>query len=158
MKLISLFLCCLMTVKSCGTVHPSKSGDSLAESEASQVPSETMITFEYTATTRGSYQKISVIENMVVVSKKRGKPGSPVVLEASEWKKLLSILEPIPLKDLNTIKAPSQDFAFDGAAKATLKITSNEKTYETPPFDHGNPPKELETLVKELLSISENIE
>ncbi|KAB1069840.1 hypothetical protein F6U93_03245 [Tamlana haliotis] len=158
MKLISILLCCLMGVKSCGTVNHSNSNDSIVESEASETPSETLITFEYTTTTRGSYHKIRVIKNMIVISKKRGKPGTPIVLEPSEWKKLLSLLDSIPLDEIKTLEAPSKDFAFDGAAKATLKITSNEKTFETPAFDHGNPPQTIAPLVKELLSISENIE
>ncbi|MBU2950650.1 hypothetical protein KO493_08075 [Tamlana agarivorans] len=158
MKLLSLLLCCFIAMKSCGTVDGSKQNHTSVDSETSQIPTENMITFEYTATTRGSYHKIRVIKNMIVVSKKRGKPGAPVILEASEWEKLKNLLESVPLDDIKTLKAPSKHFAFDGAAKASLKMTSNEKTYVTPPFDHGNPPQTIAPLVKELLSISENIE
>jgi hypothetical protein len=32
---------------------------------------------------------------------------------------------------------------YDGAPIANFKITFKDKTYETPSFDHGFPPKEI---------------
>lgn len=116
------------------------------------------ITIEYVASARGSYQKITVKKGTVLVSEKRG--GNPVskVCSDQNWKSIFTALKSINLETLPELEAPSKDFQFDGAPITRLKVISNDKTYETQAFDHGNPPQEIETLVKEILSLSENIE
>jgi hypothetical protein len=67
-------------------------------------------------------------------------------------------LKPVNVENIPNLKAPSEKRFYDGAAIATLSIVYNGETYTTPSFDHGNPPNEIAELVKEILSISENIE
>ena len=62
------------------------------------------------------------------------------------------------IEQIPNLKAPTENRFFDGAAIANLKISYKGTIYESASFDHGNPPKEIEPLVKEILSISENIE
>ena len=116
------------------------------------------ISFEYTASARGSY--LNVIANNGAISKSKKRGGNPIskVCNDSDWNSLLILLKKINLETLPELKAPSKDFQFDGAAMSRLKVLSDGKVYEAQPFDHGNPPKEIAELVKELLSISENIE
>ena len=116
------------------------------------------ISFEYIASARNSY--LNVIANNGAISKSKKRGGNPInkVCNDSDWYSLLILLKEVNLEKLPELKAPSKDFQFDGAAKSRLKVLSDGKTYETQPFDHGNPPKEIVELVKELLSISENIE
>ena len=64
----------------------------------------------------------------------------------------------IALGTISNLEAPSKNFQFDGAVLAKLTIVYDGVTYQTQPFDHGNPPKEIALLVKEILSISQNIE
>jgi heat shock protein HslJ len=116
------------------------------------------ISIEYTASSRGSYQQIIINETEISKSKKRGKNPLYKTYDSSKWNTLKEIVDTIHLETLPNLEAPSKDFQFDGAPLAKLKITSNGKTYETPPFDHGNPPKEISELIKEILSISEMIE
>ena len=92
-----------------------------------------------------------------IVSKREGKPNTKTCSEA-DWNNLMKVLKTVDVENIPSLKAPSEDRFFDGAAIGNLKITYNGTVYESQSFDHGNPPKEIATLVKEILSISENIE
>ena len=155
MKLLFIFLFCLFTISSCCTPKHTTQNENTA---TLQEPAENVIILEYIAISRGFFSKIEISKNLISISKKREKIATPVKLNDSEWYKILKLLKPISLENLQNIEVPSKKFLFDGAAITTLKITSNGKTYETRAFDHGNPPKEIASLVKEMLSISQNIE
>ena len=66
--------------------------------------------------------------------------------------------ENVKFENMPLLEAPSQKRFFDGAAIAKLKVTFDGKTYETPSFDHGNPHPDITNLVKEILSIAQNVE
>ncbi|MGC6431875.1 MAG: META domain-containing protein [Jejuia sp.] len=119
---------------------------------------EKNISFEYYATSRGTYKKITIEKDSISFSKKRG--GKTLQLPCAErfWKNLTKLCDSLDIKNIGDLEAPSKSFQFDGASLARLKITLNGETYESAPFDHGNPPKEIEALVKEILSSTENIE
>jgi heat shock protein HslJ len=119
---------------------------------------EQLTTIEYTASSRGSYQKIVANKTGISKTKKKSKNPETKSYANYKWETLEHILEAIPLEAIANLEVPSKNFQFDGAPIAKLKISSNGKTYETPSFDHGNPPKEIAELIKELLSISEMIE
>lgn len=119
---------------------------------------ENKLSFEYSATSRGSYKHIKVNESTITLSKKRGGKSLEIPSSAKQWETLLKLSNSIEIENISEIDVPSKKFQFDGAALAHFKIVSNGKTYEAAPFDHGNPPKEIAALVKEILSIVENIE
>ena len=156
MKLISIILWHVFLFTSCNCVKNSKSN--VIASNIETIPQEQIISFEYVASARSSYQKILITKNKALITKKRGANFTGTSLNIEGWNALTEFLKEINLEELSVLEAPSKDFQFDGAAITRLKVISNGKTYETPPFDHGNPPKEIEALVKEILSISENIE
>lgn len=116
------------------------------------------ISIEYSAHSRGTYKHIFVNKKQISIENKRGE--SPIVKTCNEshWDALLKALKPVDIENISNLKAPSEKRFYDGAAIANLKIIYKGKTYETPSFDHGNPPNEIAELVKEILSISENIE
>jgi hypothetical protein len=107
---------------------------------------------EYTANTRGFYQKITIQDQMVSVSKDRNGNEKPVSVKISEkdWKELVGYFETLNLDNLATLKAPTEKRFHDGAAIANLKITYKEKVYETDAFDHGYPPAEIKKLVDKI--------
>jgi len=113
---------------------------------------------EYSASSRGTY--IQIIINKKAISTVSKRDGKPLRKKCStdDWERIINALKPIEIKNISELEPPSKDFQFDGAAIAQIKITHDNKAYETQPFDHGNPPKEIAELVKEILSISENIE
>jgi len=116
------------------------------------------VTFEYSALSRGSYTHISINKKEVSVILKRD--SKPVIQPCSEtnWNNLLEALKLVTIENLEHLEAPSQKRLYDGAAIANLTIIYNGTVYKSASFDHGNPPKEIQLLVKEILSVSENID
>ncbi|MGA1227208.1 MAG: META domain-containing protein [Tamlana sp.] len=113
---------------------------------------------EYSASSRGVYNQIIINEKIISSSQKRGGEPNRKPCDEKNWNTIIEMLGSIDIETISTLKAPSKAFQYDGAAIAHLKITKGDKTYESAPFDHGNPPAEIAELVKEILSISENIE
>lgn len=107
---------------------------------------------EYTANTRGFYQKIIIANQMVSVSKNRDSDENLVATKISDkdWKELIGYFETVELDSLPSLKAPTEKRFYDGAAIANLKIVYKDKTYETTSFDHGFPPVEIEKFVTKI--------
>ncbi|WOD44754.1 hypothetical protein [Hwangdonia lutea] len=116
------------------------------------------IALEYTTQTRGAYNAIAINKKQVATVNKHGAKPNIKICSETAWNQLIKILKTVNVENVPNLKAPSEDRFFDGAAIAHLKITYNGKIYKSQPFDHGNPPKQIAALVKEMLSISKNIE
>ncbi len=128
------------------SVFPSKSCSSQTKNDLNAA------IVEYTANTRGFYQKITIENQMVTVSKDRNGNEKPVATKISDkdWKELVGYFENIELDSLSRLKAPTEKRFHDGAAIANLKVTYKDKTYETTAFDHGFPPAEIKKLVAKI--------
>ncbi len=111
---------------------------------------------EYTANTRGFYQKITIQDQMVSVSKDRNGNDKAIVTKISEkdWKELVAHFETIELESLPTLKAPTEKRFHDGAAIADLKVVYKDKTFQTEAFDHGYPPETIKKLVTKINSFA----
>lgn len=111
---------------------------------------------EYTANTRGFYQKITIQDQTVSVSKDRSGNDKPVPTKISDadWKELISDFETINLDSLATLKAPTEKRFYDGAAIANLEVTYKDKEYKTTSFDHGYPPEAIKKLVAKINSFA----
>jgi hypothetical protein len=111
---------------------------------------------EYTANTRGFYQKITIQNQMVTVSKDRSGNDKPVGTKISDkdWNELVGYFETVELDSLATLKAPTEKRFHDGAAIASLKVTYKDKTYQTEAFDHGYPPEAIKKLVTKINSFA----
>ncbi|MFD1161582.1 hypothetical protein [Hwangdonia seohaensis] len=116
------------------------------------------ITLEYTTQTRGAYKCIVINKKKVSTVNKYGEKPDIKTCSETDWNQLMKTLKTVDVKNIPNLKAPSEDRFFDGAAIANLKITYNGKVYESQSFDHGNPPKQITALVKEMLSITKKIE
>ena len=137
MKLISILLMTFFLGKGC---------------EAQQKQDLKTAIVEYTANTRGFYQKIIVQNKSVSVSKDRNgndKP-QPIAISKADWKALIVDFQKINLEGIPNLKSPTQKRFYDGAAIANLKITFKGKIYETNGFDHGHPPAEIAKLVNKI--------
>ncbi|HEY0090886.1 MAG TPA: hypothetical protein VGB43_00240 [Flavobacterium sp.] len=139
MKILSILLITLLFGKGCD------------EETAKDV--ETAV-IEYTANTRGFYQKINVQNQMYSVSTDRDGKDSPVKTKISDadWKMIMDAFQKVNLENLANLKAPTEKRFYDGAAIAGLKVTFKGKTYQTTDFDHGFPPAEIATLVNKVAS------
>lgn len=102
---------------------------------------------EYSAVSRGVYKKITVQNKTVSVVNGRNAQSVESKIDAAKWNKIVAEFAKINLENIPTLKAPTEKRFHDGAAIGNLKITQNQKTYETQGFDNGFPPKEIEKLV-----------
>ncbi|MFY8161366.1 MAG: hypothetical protein ACOVNU_08540 [Candidatus Kapaibacteriota bacterium] len=109
----------------------------------------------YTANTRGFYQKITIQNQEISVSRERDSSdkGATSKISDADWKELVGYFEKIELDSLSTYKDPTQKRVYDGAAIAELIINYKEKEYQTKNFDHGYPPVEIEKFVNKLVSL-----
>lgn len=142
MKFLTIVLFVLLPLKGC-------------EQKGSEGPTPTSIC--YTALSRGSFWSITVDPDSLVVHKARDGAAHSLPMKADQWKKILSLTDKIDLATIADLDPPSKKRAFDGAAMATLEITTDKK-FASPTFDHGNPPERLQELVIYLLTLSESIE
>ena len=113
---------------------------------------------EYSASSRGFYQKITVKNETLTVSRNRNGEDKSIIskINPSNWKSLVLLFQELKLEDLKELKAPSEKRFYDGAAIASLKISIKDKNYETSSFDHGFPPKEIKQLVDKINSLVKN--
>ena len=111
---------------------------------------------EYTANTRGFYQKITIQNQMVSISKDRSGKDEPVATKISDadWKELVGYFETIDLDGFTTLKAPTEKRFYDGSAIANLKVIYKDKTYETTAFDDGYPPEAIKKIVDKINSFA----
>ncbi len=110
----------------------------------------------YTANTRGFYQKITIHNQDISVSKNRNDKGNGEITKISDtdWKELVGLFKLVKLDSLATLKDPTQKRFYDGAAIANLKVTYKEKEYQTLDFDHGVPPIEIEKIVNKIVLLA----
>ncbi len=140
MKLVSLLFLTIFLGKGC-------------DSEQKQDIETAVI--EYSANTRGFYQKIVIQKQMIAVSHERNNADNPKAekIADADWKILIAAFQEVTLETLQNLKAPTEKRFYDGAAIGELKVTYKGKTYQTSGFDHGTPPAEIEQLVNKILSL-----
>ena len=109
---------------------------------------------EYSAHSRGYYKSIVVQDKSVSVTSGRNAEAVQSTIDEAKWNKIVDAFSKVNLDSLSTLKAPTDKRTYDGAAIGNLKISINGKTYETPGFDNGFPPKEIEKLVNLLVGFS----
>lgn len=117
-------------------------------------------TIQYTATTRGFYQRIVIINQKATISSDRNEKQIPKELRISDkdWKELVGYFQKVDLENIPKLKDPTQKRFYDGAAIANLKIQYQDKTYKTTDFDHEFPPAEIEKLVNKIVSLAKEKE
>lgn len=141
MKILSLLLLTLFLGKGC-------------EAQNNQDMETAVI--EYVANSRGFYQKITIQNQKISITKDRSGNKQPTVTKITDanWKELVASFRTIALDRLPILKAPTEKRFYDGAAIAHLKIIYKDKTYETPAFDHGFPPAEIKKIVTQIHSFA----
>ena len=137
MKLLSMLFLTIFLGKSC---------------DAEQKQEIDTAVIEYTATTRGFYQQITVQNQKFTVTKDRdgNEKLAQQDISKSDWKKIIEAFQEVDLDGMQDLKGPTEKRFYDGAAIANIKITYKGKSYETNGFDHGNPPIEIEKLVQKI--------
>lgn len=114
------------------------------------------LSIEYEVISRGFYQKMKVSKETFVYSEDRTeKMSNTVKISNKQWREIVNLADKIKLKELSSLKAPSEKRKFDGAAFAKLKVFTNDKEYVSSNFDHGNPPLEIKGLVENIIALSQ---
>ena len=127
------------------------------EACSSNIEQEHMV-IQYLASTREAYYEVILKNKTISIIKQRGSDPIIKAYPKGSWEKIIQELKKVDIEHLEHFNPPSNKHHFDGSQIATLKITKNNKNYKSQSFDHGNPPKEIAALVKEILSIAKNIE
>ena len=145
MKAITIILLSVFLVKSCSNQ---------AQNDIANT------TLQYTASSRGFFQKIVVINQKATISRDRNGEKSPeeIAITDKDWKEIISYFQKIDLEKVPTLKDPTQKRFYDGAAIANLKVRYQDKNYETTDFDHEFPPAEIEKLVNKIVSLAKEKE
>lgn len=141
MKVLSLIFLSLFLGKSCGTAQKQDMENAVVE---------------YVANTRGFYQKITIKNHTLSISRDRnGKAAAEESkISDAEWKDLVALFQNIKLEELANLKSPTEKRFYDGAAIANLKVTYKGKVYESSNFDHGIPPAEIAKFVEKVNSFA----
>ncbi len=152
MKSLSILSILFITLVSCNCQK--KTVETSPNSTSEKVQNNDML-LVYEANTRGFYQKITVQNQEIYISKDRNSVEKGVVSKISDkdWKELIAYMNILKVEELATYKDPTQKRFYDGAAIANLKVTSKEKEYKTVDFDNGFPPVEIEKLVNKITSL-----
>lgn len=109
----------------------------------------------YTAQSRGVNQVITIQNQDITVESGRGKDATVAIarIPQGDWNDLARQFDTIELEKMETYAAPSQERFHDGAAIANFTVEYKGKTYRSKDFDHGNPPKELKSLIDKIVSL-----
>ena len=155
MKIIICLFTILMFNKDCEQHNATESNPITTNSEKSIMTQDNvMITYE--AMTRGFYEKIWVSKDSITVSNDRNKVEKvSVSTPQKDWSELTNLIKGIDIKQLPNLEAPTSMRQYDGAAFATLGIIQDKSEILSNSFDHGHPPKQIETLVNKVLSMRE---
>jgi hypothetical protein len=151
MKKISLLVTTIMVIVSCNCQKKAVEQDpSKALNNNQSLP-----VIEYVANTRGFYQKTTIENNAMYISKNRNETskGEAHSISDIDIAELIDLYSKIDVENLPNFKDPTQARFYDGAAIANLKITLGDKVYESTAFDHGKPPVEIEKFVNKIVAL-----
>ena len=141
MKILTAILLTLFLGKGCGEADKNELQNTI---------------IEYTANTRGYFYKITIQNQMVTVSKDRDGNETPETTKLSDndWNEIIKDFKAVNLEDIPNLEAPTKLRFHDGAAMANLKITYQDKVYESQTFDNGHPPEQIAKLVNKVNSFA----
>ena len=143
MKAITMILLTLFMTKSCNQ-------STKKDLEQTQI--------QYVANTRGFYQKITIQNRELFISKIRNEEGkgNATPISDTDWKELVTLFSKLDLEKINTYEAPSQKRFHDGSAMADVTILYKDVEYKTKTFDHGTPPVEMAAFINKVVSLENN--
>ena len=110
---------------------------------------------EYTANTRGFYQKIKLKGQMLSFTNDRNDTlmQNETKISTKDFLCLSTEFKKIKLSEISKLKPPTSKRQYDGAAIANLKIVYNDKIYQSEPFDKGYPNIKIKKFVDKLISL-----
>lgn len=159
MKIVFSLLVLIIFNKACADHKIGDSTQTTSSSENTPIAIQEITQISYEATTRGFYEKIWITKGSITVTNDRNqteKVSRPTLQK--DWNDLMTILNGVDIESLPDLEAPTSMRQYDGAAIATLEITQGSDEIKSNNFDHGHPPKSIETLVNKVLSMNDMAE
>src|SRR5690606_2236202 len=147
MKTLSIIFLLLISANGC-----SQDTETVTKKEGKNNP-----VVEYEAASRGFFLKVRVTQDSISVANNRNSMSS-VASTTSQWNKITNALSDVEIEKIGTLAPPTERRAVDAAAHAFLTIKTGDTVHTSPTFDHGNPPVEIESLVKAILTLSKTVE
>lgn len=147
MKLMLSLLCFTFLNTQCATKNINDLGTTSDDKNA---------IFEYKYYTRGFYKEHHISEEKIItyLDYKKEKFVEKKITPL-DWAKCLELLTQIDFDGFENLNAPSGLRHTDKVQHAELTLKINNSTFKSRAFDHGNPPKDLKSLVDHLLYLSE---
>jgi hypothetical protein len=110
---------------------------------------------EYVAYSRGFYQKMEIKNKKFRLFRDSNSIENPSFQPISNlvWKQMVLEFKKLDLPEIQHLKAPSKQRFHDGAAIAKVTITYKGKIYQSPDFDYGVPPVEIQKFVETINSL-----
>ncbi len=107
---------------------------------------------EFTSTTRGSQELITVSRNKIVRQKTGIENNTKTIkISPKQWQQLRYVVQQIDLKKIGELPAPSNASHHDGAKSSNFVIKAHRKTYQSSTFDNYDSPDALKPLMNKIL-------
>ena len=114
-----------------------------------------IVAYKYVSSTMSGMVTTTVTADSIIVQKGgRSTSHESIANHKSSWKSLQKISKAINIEGIDTLKSPSNDRAFDGAAHAAIWVYTNDSLYKSASFDGGNPNLKIKTLVDSIIQIA----
>lgn len=117
------------------------------------------LVFEYDAQTRGSFSKVIIKNDSLVVMEKSLTKGETInyyPLTDKDWKSLVKEVQKIDRNKIKSYEAPTAKRNTDAARATKTRVIYKQEVYESNEFDEGAPPKEIKNLVDKIVSLYAN--
>jgi hypothetical protein len=106
-----------------------------------------------------SFQKtVSITKEQMIISRNNALSGKDEKVESKistkQWKDLLNTISNDSLEDLINLPSPTMERARDAANYSSIRIITDQKTYNCGSFDDHNPHQKLKPLLKAILDLS----
>ncbi|WP_299223217.1 hypothetical protein [uncultured Psychroserpens sp.] len=159
MKTLMCILAMIFLTKECehkGTQAVAEN-NSIEELRVASVTQDSL-TFTYRASTRGFFEIIWVNKDSISFANERDfKDKKSFAYSEEDWNELMMIYSTVDASQLSELEPPSTTFRHDEKPMAILFVDIADESYRTKGFDHGKPPKHINTLVNKLLSIKDKV-
>ena len=114
---------------------------------------------QYTVSSRGFYLQVTATPHLLSVQRERGEAQPKTLpMSAADWHAIAAEVQKVEPASLEHLQVDTDRSAVDRAAMAELLIRYDREEYLSQPFDHGYPPKALESLVNKMLGLAEPVE
>lgn len=117
------------------------------------------LVIEYDAQTRGSFSKVIIKNDSLVVIEKSLTKGESIKyypLTDKDWKSLVKEVQKIDRSKIKSFEAPTAKRNTDAARATKTRVIYKQEVYESNEFDEGVPPKEMKNLVDKIVSLYAN--